>query len=328
MLTKKLLLQFCSMTSGFYPSYNDDHRNNLMCIHRRFVSDLRMQTTVKPSHPLLVSAHLSGKAKKKKRFQRLRVRLIGPLLGLARGPSNDSAPDSWRDGDDDGGELLLSLERSLPLRIRLEACCSRRCLSGSFSCWICCCCCCCCSRRRSFSASSCCCFMAWSSCWSWGTCRFQFSTCSKLTNTIFFFMCRFYFALMENLRWSVMYCSTLCLAVLSCLISSALCNAVMGYNVFFWSVLRRAVLCCAPFARRPWGVPGAEPGADGSAFRAASGTRWLVAASGSAAASEWGEAPAAAASPRDQGLSPAPASSDRCEGPAEKEAPRPMARLA
>lgn len=72
-----------------------------------------------------------------------------------------------RHSADDGGELLLSRERSLPLRMRLETCCSRRCLSCSFSCWFCCCCC---SRRRSFSASSCCFFITWSSCWSWEMC--------------------------------------------------------------------------------------------------------------------------------------------------------------
>lgn len=97
------------------------------------------------------------------------LRFGAPCLFL---PGALKITNSTHDGDDGGVELLLSLERSLPLRIRLETCCSLRCLSCSFSCWFCCCCC---SRRRSFSASSCCCFMAWSSCWSWETRRAQVS---------------------------------------------------------------------------------------------------------------------------------------------------------
>lgn len=78
----------------------------------------------------------------------------------------------------------------------------------------------------------------------------------------------------------------------------------------------------------PWGVPGAEPGADGSTFHAASGTHWWVAVSGSAAASEWGAAPAAAASPTALGPSLAPASSGQCAGLAVIRAPRSAARPA
>lgn len=98
------------------------------------------------------------------------------------------------------------------------------------------------------------------------------------------------------------------------------------------------VLCCASGYTAvlssiqmqwwPWGAPGAEPGADGSTSRAASGTRWLVAASGSAAASEWGAAPAAAASPTILGLSLAQASSGLYAGPTETQVPQLMARLA
>lgn len=42
-----------------------------------------------------------------------------------------------------------------------------------------------------------------------------------------------------------MYCSTPCLAVLSCLFFSALCNVVLSYNVFYWSAVCHAVLCSA-----------------------------------------------------------------------------------
>lgn len=83
---------------------------------------------------------------------------------------------------------------------------------------------------------------------------------------------------------------------------------------------------CPAALYRPWGVPGAEPGADGSTFRAASGTHWWVAVSGSAAASEWGAAPAAAASPTALGPSLAPASSGQCAGLAVIRAPRWAAR--
>lgn len=145
---------------------------------------------------------------------------------------------------------------------------------------------------------------------------------------------------------SVMHCSTLCPALLE--LSLLLCTlwcVVPGLNVFHWSALCPAVLCstvlytvlgpaalCPPckhsMQRWPWGALGAEPGADGSTSRAASGTRWLVAASGSAAASEWGAAPAAAASPTFPGQSLTPASSDRYAGPTETGTPQPTARLA
>lgn len=78
----------------------------------------------------------------------------------------------------------------------------------------------------------------------------------------------------------------------------------------------------------PWCVPGAEPGADGSAFRAVSGTHWWVAVSGSAAASGWGAAPAAAASPTAPGPSLAPASLGQCAGLAVIRDPRSAARPA
>ena len=42
-----------------------------------------------------------------------------------------------------------------------------------------------------------------------------------------------------------MYCSTPCLAVLSCVFFSALCNVVPSYNVFYSSALCHAVLCSA-----------------------------------------------------------------------------------
>lgn len=171
--------------------------------------------------------------------------------------------------------------------------------------------------------------------------------------------CSFYFAATDfsvlvwknkNSCCSVMYCSTPWLAVLSCFFFSALCNVVLSYNVFHWSAVCHAVLCSAVLYTVvlcwatvytavlssmydcsvqcwPWGAPGAEPGADGSASHAASGTRWLVAASGSAAASEWGAAPAAAASPTALGPNLTPASWDLYAGPTEIKDPQPMARL-
>lgn len=42
-----------------------------------------------------------------------------------------------------------------------------------------------------------------------------------------------------------MYCSTPCLAVLSCRFFSALCNVVLSFNVFHWSAQCHAVLCFA-----------------------------------------------------------------------------------
>lgn len=80
-----------------------------------------------------------------------------------------------------------------------------------------------------------------------------------------------------------------------------------------------AALSCAVW---PWGAPGAAPGADGSASRAASEIRWSGAASESAAASGWEVAPAAAAAPTDTGLNLALASSALCEGPTETGAPQ------
>lgn len=42
-----------------------------------------------------------------------------------------------------------------------------------------------------------------------------------------------------------MYCSTPCLAVLSCFFFSALCNVVLSYNVFYCSAVCHATLCSA-----------------------------------------------------------------------------------
>lgn len=154
------------------------------------------------------------------------------------------------------------------------------------------------------------------------------------------------------LWWTIQYLSvktklTLCcnvlLHTLPCWVVSSFLHSVMSImfstDLHYTIVVRYcfvhcgAVLFhCPPYNCAvqcwPWGAPGAEPGADGSTSHAASGTRWLVAASGSAAASEWGAAPAAAASPTVLGPSLAPPSSDLCAGPTEIRAPQPMARLA
>lgn len=100
------------------------------------------------------------------------------------------------------------------------------------------------------------------------------------------------------------------------------------YTISPCRLISYSLWTCPAAWYRPWGVPGAEPGADGSTFRAASGTRWWVAVSGSAAASGWGAAPAAVASPTALGPSLAPASSGQCAGLAVIRVPRSAARLA
>lgn len=126
------------------------------------------------------------------------------------------------------------------------------------------------------------------------------------------------------LSWAIMFSTDLHYAMLCC--------ALLFCTLCCCAVPLCTLLCCPPYncsvQCRPWGAPGAEPGADGSTSHAASGTRWLVAASGSAVASEWGAAPAAAASPKVPDLSLAPASSDQCASPTEIRVPQPMARLA
>lgn len=164
-------------------------------------------------------------------------------------------------------ELLLSLLRSLPLRLRLEMCSSRRCLSCSFSCWFCCCCC---SKRRSFSASSCCCFMACSSCWSWETeltlvckrgklidlilkslCFLMNPAVSLLLQrTIMWFSVKTKVALSWIVLLNAQFCWVVCLLLHFLMLSwhiqfstvSALCHAVLHSVLLFYATLYRAVL--------------------------------------------------------------------------------------
>lgn len=126
-----------------------------------------------------------------------------------------------------------------------------------------------------------------------------------------------------HLKAPVNFCS-IYFAGMGCSLPIICCT----YTISPCRLISYSLWTCPAAWYRPWGVPGAEPGADGSTFRAASETRWWVAVSGSAAASGWGAAPAAVASPTALGPSLAPASSGRCAGLVVIRAPRSAARLA